>query len=287
MEWLYSSNPKRSIKTTLTVRSDVIRVLPTGSGLKYHFALGTCVRFIDSHVHLADYPEVWSLQAFASASETLLLAAGVDRDTSSRCLELAQLNPLTTRAFVGVHPSEALAGDTTFVSEIAPRATGIGEIGLDPKYSDTSPGGAQMKAFLRQLEVAEALGKPVQVHTRGAAAECLERLSSYRLGRVLLHWFDEEGLATEAASRGFYVSFGPAILYSKRTARIADAYPDELILTESDGPVGFKPLGGVHGPTMVPTVVFRIAEIKRRPFEEVAELVCRNGSAYLGEPSKG
>lgn len=186
------------------------------------------------------------------------------------------------KAFVGVHPSDApSAGGLDWYEGLLRRATGAGEIGLDPKYSPVGAGSAQLAAFERQLAIAEDLGKPVQVHSRGAEAECLGVLSKYGLKRVLMHWFEREDLVSTLVERRYFVSIGPAILYSKKLRRVAGALERELVLTESDGPVAFRALEGPGGPQMIPSVVFALSEVWGSGFEEAARQVESNTNNFL------
>lgn len=239
------------------------------------------MRFADSHVHLGDYLDASPAIRFAGAHSSFMIAAGTGRENSGRTLELARLHPAAVRAFVGVHPSEAaVEGEPEWLDGMLANADGLGEVGLDPKYPGA--GGVQLAVFRRQLTAAEKASKPVQVHTRDAEGACLEELSTFRLGRVLLHWFEGEGFLATAAGRGYFISVGPAVIYSKKLSRIAKSYPEDLLLTESDGPVAFAPLDGAGGPTIVPSVVFRLAALRRRTFPEAAALTFRNAVAFLG-----
>jgi Tat protein secretion system quality control protein TatD with DNase activity len=59
------------------------------------------------------------------------------------------------------------------------------------------------------------------------------------------------------------------------------------VLSETDSPVAFEPLGGAHGPSLIPSVVFKLAELWRMSFEEAREIVCQNAYRFLGEAGKG
>ena len=245
------------------------------------------MRFVDSHVHITDYDNPDSLIRYATATEGLLVSAAIDEESSIRSLLLGARFRGVVRPFVGVHPSAAdreLSLD--WLKQAALTAAGLGEVGLDPRYSDISEPSPQMRTLLVQLELAERLGKAVQVHSRGAEAACIEKLTSHRLTKVLLHWFEGEELIAAAAEKGYYVSFGPALLYSKKLSRMATTYPEDLILAESDGPVSFSALGGASGPHLIPSVVFRLAELRRRAFEDMTEILFRNALVYLGTGRK-
>ena len=226
--------------------------------------------------------------ALAEATQTLLVTCGEDRETSSGALRMAEACPGTVKAFVGVHPSRAMETESlSWLEQDLRRASGMGEIGLDPKYSEGGPGRAQMKALLVQLELAQAVRKPIQVHSRNAERECLDALSGFTLGAVLMHWFQGEGLLQEVVQRGYYVSYGPSLLYSKKLQRMALRSPLSQILTETDSPVPFGPLGGVHGPSLVPSVVFKLSELWGQRFEDTRMALTGNAMRFLRLSEKG
>ena len=245
------------------------------------------MRFVDSHIHLYD-AEVRKQVNLARAAQTLLVACSEDLETSKAALMHAEACPETVKAFVGVHPSEALkVTSLAWLDQESRQASGIGEIGLDPKYSVKGPGSAQMKAFLAQLEIAQAVRKPIQVHSRDAERDCLDALGGFALGNVLMHWFQADALLQEVAERGYFVSFGPSLLYSKKLQRMAVRPPHDQVLTETDSPVPFGPLGGVHGPSLIPSVVFKLSELWGQGFDETRATLTGNAMRYLGLSEKG
>ncbi len=242
------------------------------------------MRFIDSHVHLSDYADTSQIMKLASSAGVLLISAATGATSSTRTVSLARENPSSVRAFVGVHPSEAEKERTAaWVESYLGSASGVGEIGLDPKYSEVAQTSIQMGLFREQLAFAERSGKPVQVHSRGAERVCLGELATFRLPAVQLHWFEGDELLRVANERGYYVSFGPALIFSKKLQRMAAAWDRERVLVESDGPVSFTPLGGAGGPWLVPSVLFKLAEVLRSPFEEMSRTVLDNNLRFLGE----
>ena len=244
------------------------------------------MRFVDSHSHLTreDFPAVASM---AEASQTLLVTCGVDRKSSREALLLAEECPGRVIAFVGVHPSESLkSGSFHWLEKALPAAAGLGEVGLDPTYSSAGPRGGQRKALLVQLELAQKLGKPVQVHSRGAEADAIEVLEGFRLPGVLMHWLESEEALPRALDRGYFVSFGPAVIYSKKLQRMASNSPTDQVVTETDSPVQYRPLKA-GGPCLVPSVVFRLSELWGVNFGEAREKTVANASRFLGLGGKG
>jgi TatD DNase family protein len=160
-------------------------------------------------------------------------------------------------------------------------------VGLDPKYSPIGPKSPQMRGLLIQLEAASRARVPVEVHSRDAERECLDALGGFELPSVLLHWFQGEKHLQEALDRGYFVSFGPSLLYSKKFQRMAARSLHGQVLTETDSPVPFAPLGGVHGPSLVPSVVFKVAELWRCGYEEARETLAGNAARFLRISEKG
>jgi len=246
---------------------------------------GSLAPLWDAHVHLPAYPEPGEVLAGARRRGIRLVSVGVSPAEAAPNLKLRDDNPGAVKCFIGVHPSEA-ASTPVGLDDLSPlweAADGVGEVGLDPKYSEVSASSAQMELFKAQVEVAGRLKKPLQVHTRGAEGACLDVLEGYSLGSVLMHWFEGEELLERVLSRPrTFVSFGPAILYSKKLLRIAKRCPPEAILAESDGPVAFAALGGAGGPGLVPSVAFRLAELWGKSLDEAFLQLSLNSKSYLG-----
>jgi TatD DNase family protein len=246
---------------------------------------GALAPLCDAHVHLPAYPDPGEVVAGARRRGMRLVSVGVSPAEAAPNLKLRDGSPDTVSCFIGVHPSEAAStpNGLDVLSPLWEAADGVGEVGLDPKYSEVSSGSAQMGLFKAQVEVARRLKKPLQVHSRGAEGTCLDVLDGYSLGPVLMHWFEGEELLGRVLSRPrAFVSFGPAILYSKKLARIAKRCPPEAALTESDGPVPFAALGGAGGPGLVPSVAFRLAELWGKSLDEAVIQLSLNEKSYLG-----
>ncbi|MDG7007352.1 MAG: TatD family hydrolase [Nitrososphaerota archaeon] len=244
------------------------------------------MRFVDSHLHLTEQ-DLPALMPLSLSNHTFLVTCGIDRETSQEALKLAERYPGKVAAFVGIHPSEAAKSEAGgWLQNALAGAAGLGEVGLDPTYSQVSPEGAQMKAFLAELELAEKMRKPVQVHSRDAETQVLEVLGRFGLPAVLMHWLESEEALPRALERGYFVSYGPALLYSKKLQRMAMKSPPSQVLAETDFPVPYRPLGA-KGPSLVPSVVFRLAEVWGVRFDEAREIVLENTLRYLRLPEKG
>lgn len=249
------------------------------------------MRLVDAHVHLPSYGDPRAVVAGASAVGSFLLSCTVNHSEAALNLLLRRESPASLACFVGVHPSDVTeTPPSELLGDAFGAADGIGEIGLDEKYSPVSRDSAQMKAFVDQLAAAERLGKPVQVHSRGSSRLCLDVLGTFRLGAVLMHWFEDETSLEAVRSRGYYVSVGPAVLYSKKVRRIAASVVTDRLLTESDGPVGYATLGGAAGPGLIPSVVFAVSELRRTSYDDALRETSSNAERFLGrsiDPKSG
>ena len=102
-----------------------------------------------------------------------------------------------------------------------------------------------------------------------------------------MHWFESDEALPDALEKGYFVSFGPALLYTKRLQRMAAKASPGQVLLETDSPVPYGPLGGVRGPSLLPSVAFKLAELWRVPFEEARATVESNSMRFLGFAGKG
>ncbi|KAI0645355.1 hypothetical protein C8Q79DRAFT_910324 [Trametes meyenii] len=98
---------------------------------------------------------------------------------------------------MGVHPHEAKEYNDDVEREILeamthPRCVGWGEMGLDYHY-DNSPRGEQRSVFIRQLQHAVRLQKPLTIHTREAEedTECILKQYVPKDHRIHIHCYTD------------------------------------------------------------------------------------------------
>jgi TatD DNase family protein len=148
-------------------------------------------------------------------------------------------------ATVGVHPHDAAQFDAeaerTLTELLAhPRVVALGEVGLDYHY-DHSPREVQRSVFSRMIALARATRKPLVIHTRSAASETLELLSSEGARDVggIIHCFSEDlAFARSALDLGFDLSFSGIVTFksARSIQEVAAWAPAERILVETDSP---------------------------------------------------
>jgi TatD DNase family protein len=256
---------------------------------------GGKLSYVDAHIHLADpaYDRVEPVLDDAAANNVdYLLSNGMDFESSLRTIDLSKRYDKVIAA-VGVHPwtvtnANAALDLSTFeqlIEDNKKQVRAIGEIGLDGKYrQDEVKKQRQNEAFLFFLALAERRTLPVVIHSRLAIDEILEILPSFRLVGVLLHWYSgPSGNLRLIKDRGYLISVGPSILYSKRVAEIAREADLSIILTETDGPVSYygpfkdRP---TH-PSFVIPVVKKLSEIKNKSAEEIRKTIWNNFHSFI------
>jgi TatD DNase family protein len=253
------------------------------------------VRLVDSHVHLddakfdADRDETIARARAAGVECMLAIGTGNGPPDLEVAVRQAGRYPFIY-ATIGVHPHDAskAAPETwTQMRELAahPKVLAIGEIGLDYHY-DLSPREVQRAAFERQLEIAAAAGKPIVIHTREAWDDTLATLRAHWSGAGIMHCFTgDEAQARQALDLGFHLAFGGVLTFPKADAvrQAARVTPDDRLLVETDCPY-LAPVphrGKRNEPAFVVETVRRLAEVRGRALEEIAELTTRNFERLL------
>lgn len=249
------------------------------------------MKFVDAHIHLSDdeYTGVVDevLAEAKNSGVVALVSNSMDLKTCQGTLEVTKRYPGMVYAALGIHPwtvkglkedelsqvlelISAQRGNRTFVA--------LGEIGLDSKYMEAWD--KQVRVFDLMLRLAEELNLPAIIHSRGTTVQIVDMLPSYKLKKVLLHWFSYPISALgKAVERGYYITEGPPAAYSNGIRDVVKRVPLTNLLTETDGPVRFfkGPFKGKRTTSaFVPTVIAAFAEVKNMGVEEVAGQILKN-----------
>eukprot|EP00913_Durusdinium_trenchii_P006490 g6100.t2 len=136
----------------------------------------------------------------------------------------------------------------------------------------------QVKSFEAQLQLAEELQLPVNVHSRNAEAETLEILERYKSVGVMHAYKGPAWLAAEAAQLGrLYFSFPPSLVYKWEYQEAVKALPLERLLLETDSPsLGSRGPKARNEPGFIREAAQKMAELKGLTVEEVAAVTTRN-----------
>lgn len=189
--------------------------------------------------------------------------------------------------YVGVFPEEVKDFSDKTISDMEeiiksnPKIIGIGEIGLD-YYWDKSFKELQKEVFIKQIEFANQMNLPLNIHSREAHLDTLEILKKYnKNSTAIMHCFSGSlEFARECIKEGIYIALGGVVTFknAKKTKEVAKNIPLEYLLLETDdpylAPVPFR--GKENQPMYVKYVAEEIANLRGITPEEVAKTSTEN-----------
>ena len=189
--------------------------------------------------------------------------------------------------YVGVFPEEVKDFSDKTLSDMEeiikrnPKIIGIGEIGLD-YYWDKSFKELQKEVFIKQIEFANQMNLPLNIHSREAHLDTLEILKKYnKNSTAIMHCFSGSlEFARECIKEGIYIALGGVVTFknAKKTKEVAKNIPLEYLLLETDdpylAPVPFR--GKENQPMYVKYVAEEIANLRGIAPEEVAKTSTEN-----------
>lgn len=88
------------------------------------------------------------------------------------------------------------------------RVVAIGETGLDGRHAPLVPWEAQTQVFVRHIDLANRLGKPLIVHCVGAWKRLIDLAPAIRVPAVVHGFRGKPELARQLLAAGFDLSFG-------------------------------------------------------------------------------
>lgn len=172
---------------------------------------------------------------------SLIINCGSNLPSSERSVNLAKKYSQIYAA-VGVYPLETSNLPEQWLSVIEKlcseeKVVAVGEIGLD-YFNPDSDKAAQKKAFRAQLELADRLGLPVEIHDRDADEDMLEIVKEYRPKGVIHRFFSKADYGREFLKLGLYLGVGCAITYpdAGHLVEIVKEMPLDRLLLETDCP---------------------------------------------------
>ena len=250
--------------------------------------------YFDSHAHLDDTRfDGDRAEIFDTLKEHdvgLVMNVGCDLPSSERSVARAERYPFVYAA-VGSHPDDADHVDGRLLDRYRalaahPKVRAIGEIGLDYHYEDI-PRARQIIAFEEQLELAEALKKPVIVHEREAHGDATDIVRRHPDVRGVFHCFSgSKELALWLVERGWYIGFTGVLTFknARKAVETAQVLPLDRILIETDCPyMAPEPYRGRRNDSRyVPLVAKKLAELRGLTPEEAGSITTENARRLCG-----
>ncbi|MFX1238181.1 MAG: TatD family hydrolase [Promethearchaeota archaeon] len=240
---------------------------------------------IDVHCHVNLYLVIDQLIKEARNAGVLkILGVGMSQISLERLVEISNSFSEVYPA-LGIHPEEVksnkniekqLESSLEYIRANSDKICAIGEIGLDHhfiKNKELYP--LQNKIFDSMLLLAQELQLPVNVHTKGAEKLAFEKLESYNVPNVNIHWYTgPEQQLKEGMDRGYYFSITPAIKYSPALKKVVSTVDIAHLLLESDGPVEYS--GKIGTPAMIIDVLSSISKLMQIDMKELENQIEKN-----------
>lgn len=201
-------------------------------------------------------------------------------------LELTKQYPYVYGS-VGVHPDETKdLNEENFVwlKEMTkePKVVAIGEIGLD-YYWDATDREVQKIWFDRQIELAKEVNLPAIIHSREAAKDTLDMITSSGLKQVggIIHCFSYgKDIAKSYLDMGFYLGIGGVVTFKngKKLKEVVEYAPIEQLVLETDSPyLAPEPNRGKRNTSLnLIYVAKEIAKLKNMDYDEVIAVTENN-----------
>lgn len=215
-----------------------------------------------------------------------IVNVGASLKSTAESIRLAQRYPFVYAA-AGVHPSETGElndGHFAWLKEqcMHEKVVAVGEIGLD-YYWDEPSRDIQKLWFQRQLALAKEVNKPVIIHSRDAAKDTFDIMTSENAAATggVIHCFSySPEMALDYVKMGFYIGIGGVVTFknAKKMTEVVEAVPLESILLETDSPyLAPQPYRGQRNSSLnLVYVAQKIAEIKGISYDEVVEVTEHN-----------
>ncbi|MBI3167726.1 MAG: TatD family hydrolase [Chloroflexi bacterium] len=269
------------------------------------------MQLTDTHCHLYwkkfDEDREAVIQRAIDVGVKHMLVPGTTIETSKEAIELAEKYEQVYAA-VGVHPTDAETLsekniDILFNLAEHEKIAAIGEVGLDYYWVKEPEKQKHQRGVLSsQVQIAEALNKPMVIHLREANDATMGPVFD-DLFSLLEPWFDkwihlnhplglkpgvlhsfngDLSLATKAVELGFYIGVTGPVTYPKNEThrKMIKNLPLNRLLIETDAPflapVPFR--GKRNEPAFVHHIADKIAEIHSKSPAEIAEITTANAA---------
>lgn len=194
---------------------------------------------------------------------------------------------------VGVHPGAAknmTQERFEYLKKAALRdkVVAIGEIGLDYYWEKEEVQKATQKEwFVKQLQLAKDVNKPVIIHSREAAADTLDIMKQEWADRkAVIHCYSYSAeMAKIYAKMGYYFGIGGVLTYknARTLVETVEYVPIEQLLLETDCPY-LSPVpnrGKRNDSSNLRFVAEKIAEIKNMSYDAVVEITELNAKRFF------
>ena len=246
------------------------------------------IYIINTHSHANMLKETNIDEAMANASSNNIVTM-VPSSTGEDIFEVDKFISKypDTYGYLGVFPEEVKTFTDKTLSDMESiikknkKIAGIGEIGLD-YYWDKTYKELQKEVFIKQIDFANQMNLPLNIHSRESHYDTLEILKKYnKNSTAILHCFSGSlEFAKECIKENIYIALGGVVTFKNavKAKEVAAKIPIEYLLLETDdpylAPVPFR--GKENQPMYVKYVAECIAKLRNTTIEEIARATTNN-----------
>ena len=251
------------------------------------------MELFDSHAHYDDEKfnedRAKIIEEIYSCGVTKCVSAGYSLESSKKGIELSKSYDFIYTT-CGISPNDIpddrfeLEKQLSELEQLAilnPKVVAIGEIGLD-YYWNKENKELQKEVFMRQIEIANKLNLPIQIHTRDAIMDTIDIINSTEFVKPgIFHCCPQnKDLISAGLKKNFYISFGGPITFknSKNADEMIRLVPIENQLIETDSPyLSPEPNRGKRNDSRnIKYIAEKIASVKQMDISEVAMITYQN-----------
>jgi len=195
----------------------------------------------------------------------------------------------------GIHPQAAAGYQKSNLEELQhllehPKVVALGEVGLD-RLIDT-PWQIQEEVFIRMIQLAHEMDKPLLIHVRRSTDRVMELLQQHGAGRLggIFHAFSGSfETACKIIDMGFVLGIGGVVTFptARRLPEVVRKVSAESLVLETDAPdmTPYPHRGQPNRPAYLSLIAERVAALRDWSLEDTARITTVNALRILRLPS--
>ena len=251
------------------------------------------MELFDSHAHYndekfdQDREEV--ISEIYNSGVTRIVCAGYNIESSKQAIKIAEKYDYIY-CTVGISPNDMedySVDNLKILEELAKhkKVVAIGEIGLD-YYWNKENKELQKEVFIKQIEIANKINKPIVIHTREAVQDTINVLKDNMVNKKgVFHCCPlNPELIKEGIKLGYYISFSGNVTFKNaKSERAIKEVPLDKILIETDSPyLSPEPMRGKRNDSRnVKFVASKIADILELNVTDIAAKTYNNANTIF------
>lgn len=241
---------------------------------------------IDAHIHLDQFSDEQIAEILSQETLQGVIAVATDLASCQRLLALKKRFP-KMHCCAGFHPEQPLPSEAElsalfdWIAKNHYELTACGEVGL-PHYLKRENPNLDYQPYIDLLERFIAVSKrydlPINLHiVYDDALIALDLLTKYQIKNAHFHWFKASPkVLQKMLATNYFVSVTPDILWNEKTQNLAQLFPLDRLMIETDAPWQHQGFDTCDIVGQLSAVIEKIGELKSLPVELVAQRTHQN-----------